>query len=152
LTEDGQTLVKTVPHPLRQCREYMLGLMDQLRKQPLLCWAEGEHQGQLLIPCGFGVLLTNITREQLQAAGLDAVFPTGPVLCRDELTALETARNDQTTLRRLRQMFPADFPFDPLTAEQLKTVQGVIHKEVQVKSPPAGGVLEVLDAKQEQLA
>src|SRR5262245_23282720 len=45
VTEDGQTFNKTVSHPLRQAREYLFNLVDQLEQQPLLRNAAGEHQG-----------------------------------------------------------------------------------------------------------
>jgi hypothetical protein len=165
LTEEGQTYSKTVPNPIRQARDYLLPLMTLLAEQPLLRQASGEHLGKLCFPCGYGVLLTNVTRPQLDEGGLSAAFPAHQVICRDELTNLESARNDRETIRRLKQLFATDFPFDPLTADQLKTVQGVVHKEVVVKTtpatsesvpagqPPEGAtVLQVLDYQQEQLA
>ncbi len=59
-----------------------------------------------------------------------------------------------------------DFPFDPLTADQSKTIRGTIHKEVIVKTRPVRPIslpslthspadvtaMDVLDRKQEQIA
>src|SRR5262249_22288160 len=113
----------------------------------------------------FGVLLTNITRGQLEEAGLSALFPPDRVLCRDELAELEDA-SDRDVIRRLKRLFAHHFPFDPLTEEQVQTLKGVLHREGVVKrrpvtspavsgapAPPPGAVtLEVLDAQQEQAA
>ena len=166
LAEDGRTHVERHKNPIRQVREYAFALMDLLKQHPLLRNAEGEHQGRLAFPCGYGVLFTNITRAQLDEAALSAVFPPEKVLCRDELLALEEAQDDRQTIRRLEQLFPARFRFDPLTEDQLKTIHGVVHKEVVVKAVPAkvssvpkgqvlpeeSVVLEVLDRRQEQVA
>jgi hypothetical protein len=111
------------------------------------------------------VLFTNIARTQFDEAGLSAVFPPERAICRDELAALEGA-GDREAIRRLGRLFPAPFAFDPLTEDQLRTIKGVIHKEVAVRARPAtresvpgdrplpeGAVaLDVLDARQEQVA
>jgi hypothetical protein len=166
LTEDGHARVERVKNPIRQVREYAFALMDLLKKHPLLGNPEGEHQGKLCFPCGYGALFTNIARPQLDEAGLAAIFPPEEVICRDELLALEQAQDDRRTIWRLEQLFPARFPFDPLTEDQLKTIHGVVHKEVIVKQVPARAdsvpegrvlpedamVLEVLDRRQEQAA
>lgn len=165
--EDDRTRVETAKNPIRQVREYAFALMDELRKHPLLLNQDGEHRGRLRFPCGYGVLLTNINREHLDQAGLSAVLPPDRVLCRDELTALEVDRDDRATIRRLGRLFgPGGFGFEPLTEDQIKTIRGVIHKEVVVKETPATArsvskgepvpegavVLEVLDHRQEQVA
>jgi len=166
-TVDGQEHVERHKNPIRQVREYLFGLMDELCRPEyaILRNADGDHQGKLCFPCGYGVLFTNITRAQLDEAGLSAVFPPERVLCRDDLAALEGG-GDREAIRRLRRLFPAYFAFDPLTEDQVRTVKGVIHKEVVVRARPAtqesvppgkalpeGAVaLEVLDAQQEQVA
>lgn len=165
--EDGQVRVARARNPIRQVRDYAFALMDELRRHSLLLNQEGDHQGNLRFPCGYGVLLTNINRNQLDEAGLSDVFPPDRVICRDELTALEVAQEDRTTIRRLVKLFgPGQFTFEPLTLDQLKTIHGVVHKEVVVKATPAtpasvaegekvpegAVVLEVLDRKQEQVA
>jgi hypothetical protein len=166
VAEGDQTHVETEINPVRQVREYMYSLVDLLKQQPLLRNNEGEHQGKLVFPCGYGVLFTNIKRAEAEQGGWASVFPPNQVLFRDELDSLESANSDRETIRRLGQMFLLSFPSDPLTEDQLKTIRGVIHKEVVVKSwpasktslptgqePPEGAaVLEVLDPTQEQAA
>jgi len=165
--EGGETLIQVHKSPIRQVREYLFGLMDDLARPEyaILRQADGEHRGKLCCPCGYGVLFTNITRPQLDAAGLAAIFPPERVICKDELAALEGA-GDRAVIRRLKRLFAAPFAFDPLTADQVRTIKGVLHKEAVVKARPAtaasapagqgllpGAVaLEVLDAQQEQVA
>ena len=166
-TEGGQTTVEVHKSPIRQVREYLFGLMDELARPQyaILRQADGEHRGKLCCPCGYGVLFTNITRKQLDEAGLGAIFPPERVVCKDELAALEGA-GDRAVIRRLKRLFAAPFAFDPLTADQVRTIKGVLHKEAVVKARPAtaasapagqgllpGAVaLEVLDAQQEHVA
>ena len=63
-TEGGETRIERHKHPARQVREYLFALIDELARPEfaLLRQAEGEHQGKPCFPCGYGVLLTNITR------------------------------------------------------------------------------------------
>jgi hypothetical protein len=166
-SEGGQVHVETHKHPVRQVREYVFAMTSELSRAEFatLLQQEGEHRGKPCFPCGFGVLLTNITRGQLDEAGLSPMFPPDRVLCRDELAELEAA-GDREVIRRLKRLFAYHFPFDPLTEEQIQTLKGVLHREVVVKRRPAslssapGGqtpspgavTLEVLDAQQEQAA
>lgn len=166
-TEDGQVQVEIYKHPTRQVREYLFALVDQLARpeHSILRNPDGEHRGKPCFPCGFGVLLTNIIRAQLEESRLSPLFPQDRVLCRDELAALEGA-GDRDVIRRLRGLFSVPFVFDPLTEDQVRTLKGVLHREVVVKRRPAtvasvppgqplleGAVaLEVLDAQQEQAA
>jgi hypothetical protein len=166
-SEGGQVHVEVHRHPIRQVREYLFAMTSELARPEyaILLQQEGEHRGKPCFPCGFGVLLTNITRGQLEEAGLAALFPPDRVLCRDELAELEGA-GDREVIRRLKRLFAHHFPFDPLTEDQVQTLKGVLHREVVVKrrpamptdapgapAPPPGAVtLEVLDAQQEQAA
>jgi hypothetical protein len=166
-TEAGQVLVEQHAHPNRQVREYLFALLDELSRPEfaILRQADGEHRGTPCFPCGYGVLLTNITRAQLDEDGLTPVFPPERVFCRDEIAALEGA-GDREAIRRLRRLFPAWFRSDPLTEDQVKTLKGALHREVVVRKRPAtaasvpqgqpvlpGAVaLDVLDADQEQAA
>src|SRR5262249_6637246 len=166
-SEGGQVHVEIHKHPVRQVREYLFAITSELARPEyaILLQQEGEHRGKPCFPCGFGVLLTNITRGQLEEAELSALFPPDRVLCRDELAELEGA-GDREVIRRLKRLFAHHFPFDPLTEDQVQTLKGVLHREVVVKrrpapppeapgapAPPPGAVtLEVLDAQQEQAA
>lgn len=166
-TEGERIKVEVHKHPRLQAREYLLGLIDLLGRPEygILHQGEGEHRGKPCFSYGYGVILTNITRAQLDAARLSPVFPPEGTICRDELTELETA-GDRAVIRRLRQLFPAPFSFDPLTEDQLATIRGALHGEVVVRRRPAtvasvpvgrpllpgSMALDVLDSRQEQVA
>jgi hypothetical protein len=157
--------VERVKNPIRQAREYMFGTMDSLQKESLLRNPGGRYQGRLCFPSGYGVVFTNITRHNLDAAGLSGVFPQSKVLCRDELNSLESA-DPEVVLGKLKDLFDVKFNFSPLTSDQMRTIQGTIYKEVIVTSrpatahsvpagqtlPPEARVFDVLDHEQEQVA
>ncbi len=163
----GEVRVETHKHPIRQVRDYLFALNDEIGRPEyaILRHDAGEYRGKPRFPGGFGVIFTNITRPQLDAAGLTPVFPADRVICRDELSALETA-GTKAVLQRLRGLFAVRFPFEPLTKDQIKTLKGVLHREVIVRKRPAtkasvaedqpllpGAVaLDVLDIEQEQVA
>jgi len=64
-TEGGQTQVEMHKNPIRQVRDYLNILMDQLARPEyaILRQPEGEHRGKPCFPWGYGVILTNITRR-----------------------------------------------------------------------------------------
>lgn len=159
--------VEVHQHPRLQVRDYVLGLVTELTRSEhaILHDPDGNHRGKLCFPWGYGVVLTNITRAQLDHAGLGAIFSAESTICRDELETLASA-GDRAVIQRLRRLFPAPFSFDPLTDDQLATIRGVLHREVIVRRRPAtpasvpegrpllpGSIaLDVLDAGQEQVA
>src|SRR4051794_12452765 len=52
-TEDGETRVEKVKNPIRQVRDYLFGLMDELRRPEyaILRSPDGERAGNLCFPC-----------------------------------------------------------------------------------------------------
>jgi hypothetical protein len=166
-TVAGKIVTETVDHPIRQVRRYALALVDELQRPmfSILCTAQGDYQGRPCFPYGYGVVLSNITRAQLDDSGLSLVFPPDWAITRDELAAAESEGTDGL-IARLRRLFRISFPFSPLTPDQARTLKGVIHREVVVKRRPASRasvaadqpllpgamVLDVLDAEQEQAA
>lgn len=64
-TQDG---LKTVANPLLQARSYILEVDLLLKKDPLLRQSAGSpHPGQLIMPWGWGVVLTGITLPPVRA-------------------------------------------------------------------------------------
>lgn len=79
--------IKTVVNPLEQARAYAIEITGLLERDPLLVQQEqGQYHGHLLLPWGFGVVLTNITRKQFEGAELDQAIPGDKVICQDEMT------------------------------------------------------------------
>ena len=137
-SEGGQDHVEMDKHPIRQVREYLFALMDELSRPEyaILLQQEGEHRGKPCFPCGFGVLLTNITRGQLDEAGLSPSSRPTASFAGTSWRSWKTA-GDREVIRRLRRLFARPFPFDPLSEDQIQTLKGVVHREVVVKRRPA---------------
>lgn len=75
-----------VANPLEQARNYALEITRLLECDPLLVQQEGRYKGHLMLPWGFGAVLTNISRKQFMDAGLDGAIPPDKVICQDEMT------------------------------------------------------------------
>jgi hypothetical protein len=100
LTDRGLT---TTANPIEQARVYAISIKELLERDPLLVQQEtGRYQGHLLLPWGFGVILTNITRKQFEDAQLDQAIPGDKVICQDEMTETAEAEDIQ---KRLWGMF-----------------------------------------------
>jgi hypothetical protein len=107
LTNTG---LKNVTNPIKQARICAYKLKEQLERDPQLIHASGEHKGRLIMPYGYGVVLTNITRTQFQDAGLDNVIPEVQTLCKDEMTESSDVEEFQ---KRLWDMFHYCFQKTP---------------------------------------
>src|SRR5262245_52574611 len=56
--------VRTIS-PFEQARRYMFEVMEQIQKDGMLVHPAGHaYQGKSIVPFGFGVVFTNITRKQ----------------------------------------------------------------------------------------
>lgn len=163
--------VKTVANPLEQARQYTMTVVNKLAEDPQLRDADGPYRGKLSFPYGYGVVLTNITRKQLDGAlseeeqGL--VLPGRLVICKDEMTESVDALDFQ---ERLWGMFQYDFK-RPLTLPQIERIRWHLFPEIRIGDrqttlfsdfeEKGGGqpeaetipdLIRVLDLQQEQLA
>ena len=99
--------LKTVVNPLEQARSYAIEITGLLERDPLLVQQEqGRYHGNLLLPWGFGVVLTDITRKQFEDAELDQAIPGDKVICKDEMIESVDAEAFQ---KRLWGMFNYSF-------------------------------------------
>ena len=156
----------TQANPLAQARVYALELVTLLQNDPALRFTAGHrHEGKLVMPWGYGVVLTHITRAQFDEAELENVLPPHRIICRDEMT--ESA-DPEVFQARLWAMF--DYSFGQLTLPQIERIRWHLFPEIrlhpplqsdllsELASPPLPKVLEVpdvvrvMDLQQEQLA
>jgi len=61
---------KSVINPLEQARQYAHQVVNALERDAQLVQADGAHAGKLAFPWIYGVVFTNITRKQFEAAEL----------------------------------------------------------------------------------
>lgn len=158
LTNEG---LKRVANPLTQARVYALELQLLLKADPLLRQnARSPRPGELIMPWGWGLVLSNITRRQFEQTDLGEVLNPQQVICQDEMT--ESA-DPEAFQERLWGMFPQVFPC-ALSLPQIDRVRYHLFPEVRVSAQPgqfglfgAGeaelpSLIRVMDFQQEQLA
>lgn len=160
-TERGRAVV---PNPVQQARDYTIEVTKLLQRDPALCHPEDHRRaGKLVMPWGWGVVLTNITRNQFEEAGLDSFIPPHIVLCKDEMTESVDAERFQ---KALTDMFMMPFPCH-LTLPQIDRFRWALFPEIRIPeqghmfdAPPDPGrditripdLIRVMDLQQEQLA
>ncbi len=162
LTSNG--LTKTA-NPLEQARMNSLRVETLLRSDPALRNLPNHaYTGKLIMPYGWGAVLTNITRKQFESEGLGQVIEPGRVICQDEM--LESV-DPEAFQSRLWQMFATAFPCK-LTLPQIERVRWHLFPELRLSSKEgqfglfgaAAGkqaieipdLIKVMDTNQEQLA
>jgi hypothetical protein len=151
----------TVPHPLSQARGYALDIHRLLEKHSELCYTEGPHQGKVIIPWGWGAVLSHIKRAEVaDNPSFQAVFEPGKVLLADDLGEGVDAMAFQ---ERLWSMFVVHWRA-ALTLPQLSLVRALLFPELRlsdqkvlplnaaIPSLVVRDVLQVMDLQQESIA
>ncbi|HEY9690688.1 MAG TPA: 3'-5' exonuclease [Oculatellaceae cyanobacterium] len=83
VTQEG---IKEVNNPLRQARNYALAVCQMLERDATLVYPIGSpHQGKLILPYGYGVVFTNITRKNFEQSELTKVFEPHLVICKNDI-------------------------------------------------------------------
>ena len=99
--------LKTVVNPLEQARAYATEITKLLERDPLLVQQEeGRYHGNLLLPWGYGVVFTNISRKDFEQAQLGQAIPSERVICQDEMSPSVEAEAFQ---KKLWDMFTYSF-------------------------------------------
>ncbi len=151
-------------NPLLQARVYALEVKMMLERDPALRNPAGHrYAGKLVMPFGFGAVLSNITRSQFEASGLDQVIETDRVICKDEM--LESVEPD-VFQQRLWAMFTKPFSC-LLSLPQLNRIRWHLFPEIRVNTqvnqfglfestdtpkPDIPDLIRVMDLSQESLA
>ena len=96
LTNSG---VKSTNNPLQQAREHALAIHELLEQDAALVQLDGQHKGKLLMPYGYGVVLSNITRKTFDAIpALGEAIAGHLVICKDEFVESVDAGDFQETV------------------------------------------------------
>ncbi|MBA0187309.1 NERD domain-containing protein [Pectobacterium odoriferum] len=81
---------KQEQNPLLQVREYACATVELLSQDPKLQQNTGLYKGKLNIAWAYGVVFTNITRQQLTSlstgVAVESIFPRALTICQDEMT------------------------------------------------------------------
>lgn len=162
LTNHG---LKVVCNPLEQARQCLYQLLAQFEKDPQLREQTGSHRGHLVFPYAFGVVLTQITREQFNSTDLNEVLPPRQILCKDEIV---DHLDPEYFQKRLWDMFEVPC-FKPLTLPQIDRIRWHLFPEIRIDTPKqrdlfssnpgdeklsdlVPDIVKVMDTRQESLA
>jgi DNA helicase IV len=148
-------------HPVSQARGYMLDLCHQLQRFPELLHADGAHRGKLLMPWGWGAVLSHIKLADVAGdSSFSEVFEPHKVMLADDLADSVDAMAFQ---QKLWGMFSVQWQC-LLTLPQMNIVRSLLFPELRMgvqQSLPLGAtpsrlivqdVLQVMDLQQESVA
>lgn len=148
-------------NPFEQVRGYMFNVVNTLRRDPCLVFDQGPFKGQLVLPFGYGVVFTNITRRQFEQTDLNEAFLPNRCIFRDEMA--ESVDPDRFRERVWSMVSPR--LGSGLSMPQLDRVRALLFPEIRVKqfalpfdepasteSPAEDRMLAVMDMQQELLA
>lgn len=149
-------------NPLEQARQNALRVNDLLCSDPQLRNPD-QHRfaGKLIMPYGWGAVLTHITRKQFEQHGLGEVMEPDKVICRDEM--LESV-DPEAFQQRLWNMFTQVFAVK-LSLPQIERVRWQLFPDLRIASQQGQfglldeaadfgipDLIKVMDIQQEQLA
>ncbi|ENO8810614.1 3'-5' exonuclease [Photobacterium damselae] len=132
-------------NPLEQVRQCTYTVLNKLKSDLQLINHEGKYKGSLVFPYGYGVVLTNITRKQLNDAipldAQDTVLPPHLVICKDEMTDSVDIEVFQS---QLWGMFNYTFP-NQLTLPQIDRIRWHLYPEIRIQSSDQASLFEEED-------
>ena len=161
LTNNG---LKIVPNPLEQARQCTYKLKERLEKDPQLVHQSGRFSGRLLMPYGFGIVLSSITRREFLSTDMPEVLSEHQVICRDEM---ESSVDLEDFQKLLWDMFTVQFSRQ-LTLPQIDRIRWHLFPEIRINSTQTelfeqqtddGGssinvpdLIQIMDYQQERVA
>ncbi len=159
LTGRGLT---TAAHPLKQARGYAMELNDLLESDPALLQDADPFRGKSRVPYGWGCVMSNLRRPQVQGSDFAEVFPDYKTLLREDL---DEALDPYEFEKRLWGMYAGWTP-QALSLPQRDRVRWHLFPEIRVQhqaslldgSPQDAAplvlpdLMQVMDLQQEQVA
>ncbi|SDE45980.1 Type III restriction enzyme, res subunit [Paenibacillus sp. UNCCL117] len=130
-TSKGELAV--VKNPLKQARDNVRHLAEQLKKDKNLIQLEGKYTGHLKFPYGFGAVFTRMKQEEFVRYDLYQVIPPEFVLCRDEVDPEEEGFSQENLVEKLLGMFTVwSRRSYRLTREDIKAIRYHLFPEVRI--------------------
>jgi rhodanese-related sulfurtransferase len=158
LTDKG---LITSLHPLRQARDYAMELNNVLQHDPALVETDDPFKGKCRVPYGWGCVLSNIRKKQVESTDFEQLFPNYKTLLREDLGDEVDAYEFE---KRLWGMFTLTFPY-ALSLPQRDRVRWHLFPEIRMQSTQIAldlqsdgkalalpDLMQVMDLTQEQTA
>lgn len=152
-------------NPMETARTNSMLVETLLRSSPALRNPTGHpYEGKLVMPYGWGVALTHITRSDFEELGLGTIMDGSRVICRDEM---QESTDPMAFQQRLWNMFSVSYPC-LMTLPQINHVRSLLFPELSLGGGPCQfgllpaeasplavvipELIRVMDLQQEQLA
>ncbi|MBN2908200.1 NERD domain-containing protein [Polycladomyces sp. WAk] len=162
-TSNGLTVRKS---PLKQAREYAFRIASLLERDKSLIQLEGKYKHRLKFPYGYGVVMTRLTRQDLNQHALADVLNPKLCLTRDDIDPQSESFSPKDLLQKIKNMFVASFRHVPLSQKDIRTIRYHLFPEVRISAEykpvrPLPGSryalvelddVKVMDLQQENLA
>lgn len=138
-------------NPLKQARDYMFNIVNELKKDKKLINSTGKYKGNLKFTYGHGVIFTKISKKSFYASKLESTIEEDFIIFQDELKQIENSYDKDMLIEKLKLMFPIKFDFEPLTQSTMDRIRGNIFKEIKLSSDNES-ILKVMNLEQEKYA
>lgn len=168
LTANG---LKQEAHPLEQARQVAYQVVNDLLRNPQLRQTDERYRGKLVCPYGWGVVFTNIRREQVTnktpEETRERLLPDHLVLYKDDLS---DSVDPEVFQQRLWRMFNVSFPCK-LHLPQIDCIRWHLFPELRIGNSGQASlfaaeeqgepqsikqelpeIMRIMDIQQEQLA
>ncbi|MCY6369423.1 3'-5' exonuclease [Clostridium ganghwense] len=138
-------------NPLKQARDYMFNIVNELKKDKKLVDGTGKYKGRLKFTYGHGVIFTKITKKSFEASPFKGTIEDNFIIFQDELKQIENSCSKDILKEKLEAMFPMKFDFERLDDKYINRIRGNIFKEVKLASD-SEGIFKVMNLEQENYA
>jgi hypothetical protein len=116
--------------PLEQARRYTFDVVRILERDGQLLFPAGHRfMGKCILPFGFGVVFTNITRKQFDQTNLKEVFAEHLCVFKDEMT--EGADPEAFRSRLWGMVYPR--VGEPLSMPQFDRLRALLFPEIRIR-------------------
>lgn len=128
------------PHPIRQARRYMFNLLDRCKSEaPVLLRQEGPYAGKLYFPLAHCVILTQISKQQLEnhpSENLRRLFPIENTITNDIL-AEWAELSSVNLLECMRIHFDPFWNFPRMPNKDIDILRSILHPEAKIDPAPS---------------
>ncbi|UZW13466.1 NERD domain-containing protein [Clostridium pasteurianum] len=140
----------TKANPLRQAREYILNIVNELKKDKALLQT-GVYKNNLSFTFGYGVVFTKISRKSFLDSPFANTIDDKAVIYQDDLKELEENISGEKLIDILQNMIPAKFKFSRISEASMDRIRGNLFKEVKL-STDNDAIFKVMNLNQETYA
>lgn len=141
----------TKSNPLKQARDYMFNIINELKKDKTLLQNKGTYKSNLNFTYGCGVVFSKINRKTFLTSPFAGTIDEKCVMFADDLKELEDNFIKEKLEVILKNMIPVKFEFDRMPQQVVDRIRGNIFKEVKL-SNDNDAIFKVMNLNQESYA